>query len=95
MYKSVSMEKFYQIENTEHVHILDVRATKDFKQKHINGAINIPLEVLNEKYNELEKNSPYYVICYSGLKSEKACKFLVNLGFDVTDVLGGMGAWQG
>ena len=39
--------------------------------------------------NYLEKDSKYYIYCEYGSRSEKACKVLINKGYNVVNVLGG------
>lgn len=66
--------------------ILDVRTPKEFKAKHINGALNLPLQQLNKSYVNIPKNKEIVVYCRSGNRSATASKFLRKLGFKVYDV---------
>ncbi|NJM53239.1 MAG: hypothetical protein HC846_07500 [Blastocatellia bacterium] len=38
--------------------MVDVRSEKDFHNAHLRGAINIPLEELEQRKNELDKKKP-------------------------------------
>lgn len=54
----------------------------------------LPLSELLDRYTELDKAQPYYVICRSGKRSARACQFLEEQGYDVTNVQGGMNALE-
>ena len=74
--------------------ILDVRTKQEQTGPlgHINGVINIPVQVLESKLNELGKyrNNEIAVICRTGRRSEIATKLLIKNGFNAENVLGGM-----
>lgn len=57
--------------------------------------IHIPLGLVEFRMNELSKSEPYYVVCRSGGRSGRATQFLESQGYDVTNILGGMLAWEG
>jgi rhodanese-related sulfurtransferase len=72
--------------------ILDVRTNGEYSSDHIKGAKHIPLQELQARYNEIKKlNKPVIVHCASGMRSEKASKFLVSCGIDAING-GGIGA---
>ncbi|MGZ9584033.1 rhodanese-like domain-containing protein [Paenibacillus marinisediminis] len=75
---------------------VDVRTPGEFKNSHINGFKNIPLNELDSKApTQLSKDAEVVVICQSGMRSNKACKALKKLGYEhVTNVKGGMSAWS-
>jgi rhodanese-related sulfurtransferase len=62
----------------------------------IEGVINIPVQVLSKRLNELEqyKDKNIAVICRSGNRSVMATKILKANGFKATNVLGGMKAYN-
>ncbi|MDO4252193.1 MAG: rhodanese-like domain-containing protein [Rothia sp. (in: high G+C Gram-positive bacteria)] len=73
--------------------ILDVREDNEWEAGHIAGAQHIPLGQVPERYGEIPLDEDVYIICRSGGRSLKAVAYLQNAGFDVVNVLGGMGAW--
>ncbi len=73
--------------------ILDVREDEEWQAGHIAGAQHIPLGQVPERYGEIPLDEDVYIICRSGGRSLKAVAYLQNAGFDVVNVLGGMGAW--
>ena len=78
--------------------ILDVRTHEEFVEKSIPGAIlaNIlePSEFM-QVVEKLEKNSRIFVYCRSGIRSQKACSILDQLGFKETfNLNGGILEWK-
>lgn len=69
--------------------LLDARTAGEFNRGHIDGFINIPIDDLRERLNELDKSKPVYVICQSGLRSYIACRILTGNGFDAYNFAGG------
>lgn len=95
MFQSISSDEFYQKEKNQQLAILDVRELDEFQNGHIPSAQHIPLSELDTRYEELDRSTPYYVICHSGGRSANACLFLDGKDFDVTNVMGGMSVWKG
>jgi len=57
--------------------ILDVRTKKEWDKGHIENAINIPLDELHTRFDEVKKlNKPIITCCQSGMRSAKAAQFL-------------------
>jgi phage shock protein E len=62
--------------------ILDVRTPEEFSLGHVKDAINIPLQELSERTDELKEiNGEIVVCCASGVRSAKAYRFLQQQGF--------------
>lgn len=95
MYNSVSMNDFEALNKQKKLAIIDVREVEEFQAGHVPNAKNYPLSRLNEDYVSLADEDEYYVICRSGKRSELACQFLAEQGFEVSNVLGGTIAWSG
>ncbi|MCG2614078.1 rhodanese-like domain-containing protein [Terrimonas sp. NA20] len=70
--------------------ILDVRTEQEFNTGHIEGAINISLGTIRERYTELDPSKTYITVCSHGLRSVKAENILKERGFKY--VFNG-GAW--
>ena len=78
--------------------VLDVRTAGDFvgEQGHIDGAMNIPVEELQQRMNELGDylELPVTIVCRTDKRSAKAALLLTEEGFaDVHVVRGGMTKW--
>ena len=87
----VSAPELEVIRKQESIQILDVRAPSEFADHHIEGAINIPAPDLRERYQELDKEKEYYLICSTGHRSTLAISILMQRGFcHLVNVAGGM-----
>ena len=64
------------------VTLLDVRTEGEYAGGHLEGFRNIPVDVLREHLDEIEKRKPVYVICQSGLRSYVAARILTGNGYD-------------
>lgn len=71
--------------------LLDVRASNEFDEEHIEGAINIPVADLRERHTELNKEDTIITICSSGNRSSLGVSILSQHGFkNLYNVAGGM-----
>ena len=71
------------------VTLLDTRTVGEYASGHIDGFLNIPVDELRERLDELDKGKPVYVICQSGLRSYIACRILHGNGFECYNFSGG------
>lgn len=71
------------------VTLLDARTKGEYLHGHVNGFINIPVDELRERMQEIEKDKPVYVICQSGLRSYIATRILTGSGYDAYNFSGG------
>lgn len=63
--------------------IVDVRTPSEFNGGHVAGSINIPLQELQGKLDELKKlKQPLVLCCASGGRSGMAAQFLTQQGFE-------------
>ena len=69
--------------------LLDVRTPREFQRGHFDGAVNIPVDELRGRMNEIERGKPLYVNCQSALRSYIACRILMQNGFDCYNLSGG------
>lgn len=78
-----------ELPDDDSVVLLDARTPEEYGRGHINGFINIPLDDLRNRIDEVKKGLPVYVICQSGLRSYLACRILQQNGFDCYNFSGG------
>jgi hydroxyacylglutathione hydrolase len=75
--------------------VLDVRAPKESQNKRIAGSLNIPLNHLAERLNELPATQNIVVHCAGGYRSSIAASILQHHHFQaVTELTGGIAAWE-
>lgn len=82
--------QWYQLDQplTQGKQLLDVRTEKEFSQGHFGNAINIPLDDLRNRLEELDSSQDYIVSCHSGLRSYLAERILKQAGFHVQNLDG-------
>ena len=69
------------IEEKPNLVILDVRTVSEYVEGHIEGAINIPVQELEDKIDEISKNDEFLVYCRTGNRSSQAVSILESSGF--------------
>jgi NADPH-dependent 2,4-dienoyl-CoA reductase/sulfur reductase-like enzyme/rhodanese-related sulfurtransferase len=75
--------------------IVDVRSHEEFAAGSIPGAINIPLEELRARLNELPADKKIYIFCQIGLRGYLASRILMQNGFTgVYNLSGGYRLWK-
>lgn len=75
--------------------ILDVRTLPEFLHRRIEGAVNIPVQELTQRYREVPVDKDIIVLCEHGIRSVSASQLLMQLGFTrIYNMLGGMSAWE-
>ena len=82
-----------RITSGEKIELIDVRTPAEFREVHVEGARNVPLDQLDPKAVMQERGSsrgPLYVICKGGGRSQQACAKFEAAGFaNVVNVDGG------
>lgn len=85
-----------QARTTREALIIDVRTPTEFSLGHIENAINIPLDSIQEIANKIsDRTTPLYLYCASGARSSNACRFLESQGFEQVTNMGGIASWRG
>ena len=76
--------------------LLDVRTSQEYREGHIPGSKNVPLQRL-DKLEELTENKDtvLYVYCHSGARSRQATAMLQHMGYTNVQNIGGIAAYQG
>ncbi len=70
--------------------IVDVRTVAEYDNKHIPNAINVPLDSLRERLDELSREREVWVVCGVGQRAYTATRILQQNGFRVKNLSGGM-----
>ncbi len=70
--------------------IIDVRKKSEFDSEHLIGAVNIPLNEINQHLAEIPKDKPFLLHCAGGYRSMIASSILKQRGWDnFADITGG------
>ncbi len=75
--------------------IIDVRTPKEYKEKHIPGSFNIPLNEIpkyKEELSKIDKNIAF--LCKSGNRAVQACDILKENKINPRSIEGGIQAWE-
>jgi glyoxylase-like metal-dependent hydrolase (beta-lactamase superfamily II)/rhodanese-related sulfurtransferase len=74
--------------------LLDVRTTREWQSKHIAGSLNVPLNQLPGRVQEIPHQTPLVLHCQSGYRSAIAASLLERHGITCADLVGGFAAWE-
>ena len=76
--------------------MLDVRTSGEYRDGHIPGSKNVPLDSLDKVSTIVsDKNTPIFVHCLSGSRSRQAEAYLVRAGYTNVKNIGGISTWRG
>ncbi|PIC70393.1 rhodanese [Sporosarcina sp. P16b] len=84
-----------QLESGKELNIIDVREDDEVAEGMIPGAEHIALGNLPVEMHNLNAEISYILVCRSGGRSGRAQELMADEGFDVTNMVGGMLAWEG
>ncbi len=90
--KTISVNDFFKIKETEKPTIIDVRSPDEFSACHVYDSLNIPLDKIEEGFQSaIPKDRPVYLLCQSGMRSDRARKILESQGYtNLTCIEGGI-----
>ena len=76
--------------------LLDVRSPQEYREGHIPGSQNVPLQQLDKVEEVTEnKDTVLYVYCRSGTRSRQAVSLLKHMGYTNVHNIGGIAAYSG
>ena len=96
-YSTVNVDEFQNLIADPQVQLLDVRTPEEFDEGHIAGATLVDAnesDFLEKALDVLDANRPVAVYCRSGRRSARAASWLSAKGYKVTNLDGGVIAWQ-
>jgi rhodanese-related sulfurtransferase len=96
-FSNVDVDGFQTFIATPDVQLLDVRTPDEYADGHIAGAVLV--DVNESDFEEkavavLDASRPVAVYCRSGRRSSRAASLLTARGYKVTNLEGGVMAWQ-
>ena len=82
--------------NTPGAILLDVRTPQEYREGHIPGSKNLPLQTIDKVDSIVEnKDTVLYVYCHSGARSRQAVSYLQHMGYTNVNNIGGIAAYRG
>ncbi|KPJ22827.1 rhodanese-like domain-containing protein [Streptococcus phocae] len=91
--ESISTQELQELVKQKKIQLLDVRSKAEYQAGHIKQARHFPLNQIGTYKSP--KGDPLYLICQSGMRSQKASRILNKMGYQTINVKGGMAAWTG
>ncbi|MCG8582842.1 MAG: rhodanese-like domain-containing protein [Bacteroidales bacterium] len=75
--------------------LIDVREPAELLEGKIAGSINIPMQQVPERLDEIPKDQPVVIYCHLGIRSAHVIEFLSKQGYDkLINLTGGYDAWE-
>ena len=82
--------------STEGAVLLDVRTPEEYREGHIPGSKNVPLQSLDKVTSFVNnQDTPVFVYCHSGARSSQAVSALRRMGYTNVKNIGGIAAYAG
>ena len=76
--------------------LLDVRTPQEYREGHVPGSVNVPLQALGSKDAlPADRNTPLFVYCHSGARGSQAVRLLRQMGYANAKNVGGITAYTG
>lgn len=84
-----------KLEAGEKLELVDVREDFEVAQGKIPGSKHIPMNEIPSNLDYFDKNKEYIFICRSSHRSGNVCLYLLDQGYKVRNMIGGMLEWTG
>lgn len=82
-----------ELRDAEDVQVLDVREDDEWAAGHIEGAVHVPIDEVEQHLDLLAADRPVISVCRSGQRSGKVAKRLAKRGYEAANLDGGLQAW--
>ena len=96
-YENTDVKGFAELMNDSNVVVLDVRTADEFKDGHLEGALNIDQaqsDFIEKAKAALSTDKTIAVYCRSGRRSASASERLAAEGYKAVNLKGGILAWK-
>ena len=94
-YQSLDKSMVEEKISKQDVQIIDIRGKSEYKEGHIEGAVNVFMGTMDENFDKVDKDKASIIYCNSGNRSAIAYSLLVANGFDnIFNYGGGWSDWS-
>ncbi|MBB6445146.1 rhodanese-like domain-containing protein [Bacillus benzoevorans] len=94
LYEDVNVKHAKELIDKNEVVVIDVRTEAEYKEGHIPNATLIPEDEIDNRMEDLDKDTSYLMVCRSGNRSSNASEMLAKSGFThIKNMKGGMNEW--
>jgi NADPH-dependent 2,4-dienoyl-CoA reductase/sulfur reductase-like enzyme/rhodanese-related sulfurtransferase len=90
----IDVEAVLDVLGREHLFLLDVRTSQEFESGHIPEAVNIPVDELRHRLDELPRDRGIAAYCQVGQRGYLATRLLRQAGFEASNIGGGYKTYQ-
>lgn len=94
MAATIRVDELQRLAGPAHGQWIDVRSASEYATGHIPGSINIPMEQVETRLQDLEPGIPIILICQAGARARQVAHLLEPCGMDVKVLEGGTSAWM-
>ena len=95
---TISVEEAYRLQQDPRTTFLDLRSPSEFALSHIMGALNVPINLLENSIDRLSKERPLLVYCDIPDEEHSISRHVVQLlrskGYNAFFIAGGLDAWK-
>ncbi len=95
--RNVDVRGFEELISSDSVQVIDVRTPEEYAVGHIKGAVNVNVKdstFREQALSKIDRSRPCAVYCRSGKRSAMAAAILSAEGIDISNLLGGIIAWE-
>jgi CRP-like cAMP-binding protein len=75
--------------------IIDARIPAEYEEEHIQGALNVPIEILRERCSRFDRSKKYITYCLNDSRGMVGAFLLKSRGFEAKCLRGGVSGWEG
>ena len=94
-FKEISVSEAKEILN-EDIYLIDIRDQDSFDKNHIDGAVCLSNNNVDDFVNSADKKKKTVIYCYKGNSSKNAAEYFCSIGFQIVYSLeGGYELWSG
>ena len=93
MAASISVSELMDSKDGKRFHLVDVRSPSEFATGHIPGAVSIPMDQIESRVPDLDRDGPIVLVCQSGKRARMVAGLLEPCGKDLLVLEGGTSAW--
>ncbi len=94
-FQTLDIEQVKKMLDEQTITVADIRDPQSYQAAHIEDAVSINENNVQEFIENSDKSKPLLVYCYHGHSSQGAAEYFANMGFnDVYSMDGGFEAWR-
>lgn len=93
MFETITHSQLEVLCSTDHPQLVDVRSASEFASGHIPGAMNIPMQEIESRREDFDRDKPVILICQAGTRARVAAEWLQSSHARLCVLDGGTQAW--